>query len=145
MELSGSFVRWVTHGVRTIRTPRRARAGLTLFELIVTVLACTVLTIAVWWYGPLQVAAAIRRGMVFLAVVVVWGSVYTRAPDLTRNASVVLLLGFLALALVPGLLQNSREQARRTQCKNSLRQIGVNLHADEYARTPPLRDREDRF
>ena len=43
------------------------------------------------------------------------------------------VIGILASLTVPAV-QSSRESARRLQCKNNLRQIGIGLHAFESAR-----------
>lgn len=126
---------------RTRSVPDRAgkrsasRRGLTLTEFIVTLLLCLLAIAATR-------SAAARVALVCLGLTIVWARVYLRAPELTCNASVLIVIGVLTLSLLPIRLLDMREEARRQTARNSLRRIGQVIHALNDAGTPgPVEDR----
>lgn len=61
-----------------------------------------------------------------------------RGFTLIETLAVLFLIGVLILLCIPAV-QTAREEARRTQCKNNLKQLGIALHSyhDTYGRFPP--------
>jgi prepilin-type processing-associated H-X9-DG protein len=77
----------------------------------------------------------------FLLSVVAWvRGAESRWRTLTRFV-VVLLFGFCLIVLLLPAVASEREPARRSQCKNNLRQIGLGLfnYQAAHGRLPPVR------
>jgi len=119
---------------KTIRTPLRrggrahnSRRGLTLLEFLAALIVGIGLTTAFWRFGAEVVFSAFRTTLLLLAVIVLWGAIYSRAPEMTRNVTALAFVAFLVIGLVPMLALQSREAARRTQCKDNLRRMGQRI------------------
>jgi Mg2+/Co2+ transporter CorB len=112
----------------------RRRRGLTLIEVLLTLLATGALAAGVRIFGVDVVLNTITIVVVLVVLLLLWGAACRVAPDLTRSATAVLLAVFLLAALLPNLVNQAREQARRNQCVSNLRVVAQRQMAHDYAR-----------
>ena len=115
-----------TRSLRSLSSNGRScrRTGLTLVEVVLALLTCVLILVTLQMFGFTTVVTAFRAGAVILTLTVLWGLAYLRAPDLTRNGTVLLIIGMLTLSFVPTRALHMRETARRQTAVNHLRQIG---------------------
>lgn len=77
---------------------------------------------------------------VLLAGVLFWCLAFHSAPRFTRQATAVALSSILLLSLLACWIDHSRDQARRQQVTNHLRQLGMSLQ--EQTRFSPAPERQ---
>lgn len=85
---------------------------------------------ALCWFGPL-VCMVVICFFEFLALLCllpllpfVWAWCFTRAPELTKTATLIGVLGFVLLSVTACWVVRSREAARRNDAANKLRELG---------------------
>ena len=88
-----------------------------------------VLFAAIQTFGFATTFIACWAALVILGLTVLWGLAYLRAPELTRNGTVLLIVGLLTLSVLPKRALTIRETARRQTSVNSLRRIGQVMQA----------------
>ena len=119
------------------------RTGLTLFEAIFGLLACVLMLVALQLFSLTTLVSIFRAAPVILILTVLWGLAYLRAPELTKNGTVLLIIGLLTLSFLPSRALHMRETARRHTVRNNLREIGQIMQALQDTGTPG--NMEDRF
>ena len=98
--------------------------GVTLIEVVVIPLLVLFAFTVVNWLGLGGVAFALRLSSVILVAMFVWSCAYVRAPEVTKYATVLLLIGSVTFSLMPCWIVHARTQARRNHSQIRLRQIG---------------------
>ena len=94
--------------------------------LILVTIACIVMAI-VGSLGSDVFFHLVISALVILPVLFVWSLCYGMAPEPTKYGTVLFVAMLLLLMPLPGLILHSREEARRAQCVNNLRQLGREL------------------
>ncbi len=94
-----------------------SRSALTLAEALCSLMFCGGILFFVCFFGAKTVLVAIAVGLLLLPVIMLWGAVYLRAPELAGHLVAVAGLLFLMAALTPYALVQSQEHARRRQAE----------------------------
>ncbi len=115
--------------------PRMSDWQFSLATMFVVVTVSAFLLAAVAQFG----AEWFMQGAISLAILLVllipfalvWGLCFRLAPTPTKYVTVLGLIMFLPLSLLPCWLIQNREQARRTQCMTNLRKLAASIHYDD--------------
>jgi hypothetical protein len=110
---------------------RRQLDGLTLFEFIFTSLLSLTSIALLMWLGRDGIVFVFRLFLPIGAMLVVmfaWNCGRAWAPEATKYAMVLLVIGGVMFSLIPCWILQAREEARRNRCKNSLKQLGLAIH-----------------
>ena len=118
------------------RTTTPVRDGLTLLETVLAMLLSVLLIAALQIYGLAAVMTATYAVLLVIGLTVLWALAYLRAPDLTMNASVLLMIAVITLSWVPGRLLEMRETSRRQTVVNHMRRLGQAIQGLEDTGRP---------
>jgi hypothetical protein len=88
-------------------------------------------------FGPLGLL--VGGPGVLLVAVLFWCLAFYMAPRLTRQATAALCCAVMVLSLLSLWIDHSREQARRQQAINNLRQVGIGFQEHTSFSPPPQR------